>query len=329
MPCRPFAVDRRLSLLGVALAAAVLCLALAPGRAEAAGCTASVTNGAFGSVDLKAGGSATTTATLTFSCSGLTAGLPVTLCPNLDAGSAGYNSSGRLLAGPNSSSINFQIYQNSGLSQTWGTAYFLAFGAAPTLTVTVKSDGTASGSATLYGSLPAQAAVAPGTYQTTFSGESFIWGLNLLSCAGVTIGSVINPPPFTFSATILPDCTFSATSPVSFGNQGALSAPIAAQGSLTLACTPATPFTIGLNGGLSNGAPTARLMTKGTESITYGLYIDSGLTQPWGAAGGAGSVYSGTGNGSSQTVTVYGQTPAQNTPSPGYYSDTVVATMTF
>jgi spore coat protein U-like protein len=103
-----------------------------------------------------------------------------------------------------------------------------------------------------------------------------------------------------------------------------------AQGSISLACTPNTPFTIGLNGGLSNAAsPTARLMTKGAESLTYGLYLDAGFSQPRGAAGGSGSVSSGTGTGSTQTLTVYARAPAQATPSPGAYTDTVVATLTY
>jgi spore coat protein U-like protein len=326
-----FADSRLWAAIGLVLGLALMINASArPGEAQAAAsCSAAVTNGNFGSVDLKAGGSATTTASLTFSCTGLIAGTAVTLCPNLDAGSAGYNANGRLMAGPSSSSLNFQIYQDPGDTQTWGTAYFLAFGAAPTLTVTAKADGSASGSATLYASLPAQAAVTPGTYLTTFSGESFIWGLNLLSCAGVTVGYVITPAPFTFTAIVLPNCTVSAGA-INFGTQGVLTSSLSAQGSINLACTPNTPFTVGLNGGLSNAAsPTARLMTKGAESVTYGLYLDAGFSQPWGAAGGSGSVSSGTGTGSTQTLTVYARAPAQATPSPGTYTDTVVATLTY
>ena len=37
----------------------------------------------------------------------------------------------------------------------------------------------------------------------------------------------------------------------------------------------------------------------------------------------------GTGNGSAQTLTVYGQIAAQTTPAPGAYADTVNVTVTF
>ncbi|WP_409528142.1 spore coat protein U domain-containing protein [Rhizobium sp.] len=37
----------------------------------------------------------------------------------------------------------------------------------------------------------------------------------------------------------------------------------------------------------------------------------------------------GTGTGSPQTLTVYGRVPAQNTPAPGTYSDTVVVTVSY
>jgi len=63
-------------------------------------------------------------------------------------------------------------------------------------------------------------------------------------------------------------------------------------------------------------------MSRGAETITYGLYKDADRSQPWGDTGTPGSTIAGTGNGAAQTLTVYGRVPPQKTPSPGTYTDT-------
>jgi spore coat protein U-like protein len=40
-------------------------------------------------------------------------------------------------------------------------------------------------------------------------------------------------------------------------------------------------------------------------------------------------VVSGTGSGAQQTLSLYGRVPAQRTPAPGDYKDTVTVTLTF
>ena len=69
-------------------------------------------------------------------------------------------------------------------------------------------------------------------------------------------------------------------------------------------------------------------MTKGSESVLYGLYRDNSRAQPWGSTNGADTV-SGTGNGFAQPNSVFGRVSAQATPSPGVYQDTVVATVNY
>jgi len=100
-----------------------------------------------------------------------------------------------------------------------------------------------------------------------------------------------------------------------------------ATGSISLTCTANLPYTVSLNGGLSNSPPAARRMTRSGAGVTYGLYRDTNRANVWGSA--AGQIASGTGNGSAQTLTVYGRVPAQNTPAPGLYSDTVVVTVNY
>jgi spore coat protein U-like protein len=319
--------------LALALACAILALGT-PGRAQAQSCTFGVSNISFGSLSPVNGPSTVTSSgTLSVNCSnlGLLGILPVTLtlCPNLDAGSGGFNSAGRLLAGPGGTTLSYQLYSDSGYTTPWGSASFLAFNAVPTVTLTSDNSGNLHATRTIYAKLTNASAAQVGTYSSTFAGESFYWGLNLLTCAGITIGTIVTPPAFLASVQMIADCNLT-TSALAFPTTGLISVGVSAQTNLQVTCTNGAPFSLSLGPGSTGTGPTARLMTKGTESITYGLYQDSNHTLPWGdAAAGAGTIATATGTGASQTMTVYGYVPPQSTPSPGNYTDTVVITLTY
>jgi spore coat protein U-like protein len=90
-----------------------------------------------------------------------------------------------------------------------------------------------------------------------------------------------------------------------------------------------TPYNIGLDAGTGTGATVAaRKMTNGANTITYSLYSDSGRTTVWGNTVGTNTV-SATGNGASQTYTVYGRVPSQTTPAAATYTDTITVTVTY
>ena len=66
-----------------------------------------------------------------------------------------------------------------------------------------------------------------------------------------------------------------------------------------------------------------------TSVVSYQLYQPApNQTVVWGDTGTADRV-GGTGNGSSQALTVNGTVPAQTTPAPDTYSSTVTATVYF
>lgn len=124
-------------------------------------------------------------------------------------------------------------------------------------------------------------------------------------------------------------CTLASTSAVAFGTQGTLAADTDATGGLTVQCTNSTPYTVALDAGAGVGATTAlRKMTSGGATVNYVLYRDSARTLPWGNTQGTDTV-AGTGNGSNQSLTVYGRVPSQVSPAPGSYADTVNVTVTY
>lgn len=132
---------------------------------------------------------------------------------------------------------------------------------------------------------------------------------------------------FRVSIEILESCTVSvAAADVDFGQTDRSSTgPINASSTLSVNCTPGTPWALGLDNGLNGSSPTTRRMTNGTEFVGYGLFRDAGRSQVFGAADSADRV-SNTGTGAAQSVPVYGQVVgAQTNVAAGIYQDTVVA----
>jgi spore coat protein U-like protein len=69
-------------------------------------------------------------------------------------------------------------------------------------------------------------------------------------------------------------------------------------------------------------------MQSGVNLLAYGLFRDAAFTQNWGITIGTDTQV-GTGNGSAQAITVFGQLPANQFVTPGAYADTITATVTF
>lgn len=129
------------------------------------------------------------------------------------------------------------------------------------------------------------------------------------------------------SATVQATCSVSA-SPLAFGTYN--SAQLDGSTNLSVSCTNGTTYTIGLDAGAGTGATTTARELTGPASATLGytLYSDAGRTSVWGANTGTDTV-AGTGNGSAQTISVYGRIPLGQLPTPGAYSDVVTATLTY
>ncbi|SHN41827.1 Spore coat protein U (SCPU) domain-containing protein [Duganella sacchari] len=137
----------------------------------------------------------------------------------------------------------------------------------------------------------------------------------------------------TFDVTlkIIADCTIAANT-LDFGqSQGVLATAVNVNTTLNVTCTNTTPYNIGLNAGTGTGSTVAARLMSGTgantSTVAFNLFQAAGTTN-WGNTQGT-DTKSGTGTGSSQTITVYGNIPAQATPQPDTYKSTITATVYF
>ncbi|MGB9369466.1 MAG: spore coat U domain-containing protein [Xanthobacteraceae bacterium] len=134
---------------------------------------------------------------------------------------------------------------------------------------------------------------------------------------------------FAVQATITATCTINSASTLNFGTLGVLASNTDQTSTLQVTCTNTTPYNIGLDVGTGSGATVAvRKLTSGGATVNYTLYSDSGRTTVWGNTVSTDTV-AGTGSGSAQNYTVYGRIPAQTTPAPGNYADTITVTVTY
>jgi spore coat protein U-like protein len=135
---------------------------------------------------------------------------------------------------------------------------------------------------------------------------------------------------FQVTANVQANCTIQAA-PLAFGTYtGALKNQIS---NLTVQCTNTSPYDIGLDAGTASGATTSTRKMSGSgpaagQSLSYAIFQDGGNSINWGNVVGTDTV-KGTGDGSTQTVAVYGQIPAGQFVAPGAYADTITATVTY
>lgn len=132
---------------------------------------------------------------------------------------------------------------------------------------------------------------------------------------------------FTVSATVQATCLISANN-LSFGTYTGTQAT--ANSTINVTCTKTTPYNVGLNAGTASGATVTTRQMQGPSGalLNYGLYQDAAYTNNWGNTVGTDTV-AGTGNGTQQTLTVYGQLPAGQYVTPGAYTDTITATVSY
>lgn len=150
----------------------------------------------------------------------------------------------------------------------------------------------------------------------------------LAPCAAFAAGS--DTDSFQVTATVLASCDVTA-SDLAFGNYDPVAAAnLDAETALSVTCTNGTPYNVGMSLGNGAGASMAtRRMTKsgGTQTLGYVLYQDSNRSVLFGNTGT--DRLAGTGNGTANTVHLYGRVPMQQAAPAGSYTDTIVVTVSW
>ena len=134
--------------------------------------------------------------------------------------------------------------------------------------------------------------------------------------------------PMGISATVVATCSVTpAVGGLQFGNYSG--AVINQSTTISVTCTNTTPYNVGLGAGTATGETDQnRWMTNGTQTLNYVLHATSSSGPNWGNTS-ATNWQPGTGNGTAQTMTIFGVVAAGQAPTPGAYSDTITVTVNY
>ncbi|RUL77557.1 Csu type fimbrial protein [Dyella choica] len=301
--------------------------------AHAQTCSAAITTINFGNVNPINGAAVSASGSITVTCNWTL----VSLSPNAQA-CLNLNATTPLSMTNGGNALQYGLYQDAADSVAWGS---ISAGTSPiSVTLAKPLIGTsANQTVSFYGLITANQPLVPTVsdsstvYSQAFSGAqtALDYAYYLLTPPGcAAISTPATAFPFTVSATVVNDCLINASN-LSFGTTGLLSSGINATTSISVTCTNNDAYRIALNGG-GSGNVSARSMAQqggGGGAVSYQLYLDAAHGTPWGDGTAGTSMYTSTGTGNAQTATVYGLVPAQTTPAPGNYSDTVTATVAF
>ena len=302
----------------------------APALAAGISCSStSMTALNFGTINPLAGTPTQVNATLTYSCTNSdTKAHAALVCFHIgEPGGRSWNPR-LMLNGANT--LQFQLYQDSGLGTIWGS---YGFGSPTPLAVPIKlaAKASTSGTATLYGQVPGgQSLAIPGAYTDVYqSGDTAV---SIADVVGTTVPSTCSSSwagvvfPFTVSTTVAKQCLVTAASDVNLGSQLASATNVDANGNISVTCSNTTPYTVGLrpSNGSTTGAGVMSAPAGNTDQVPYQLYRDAARTAAWGTAATA----SNTGSGAAQPFTVYVRVPSADY-RPGSYSDTVTVVVNY
>ncbi|WP_420009434.1 spore coat U domain-containing protein [Xanthomonas sacchari] len=323
-------------------------VALLPQRAAATTtCTAQATAASFGTLSDTA--ATDTTAQILVTCQtgaiSVLGTIYVRMCLNIGEGAqgAGFGITPRRMLNPLNDILGFQLYRDSARSLIWGSALSGSTPLQVDLTYSsLATGGTGTATYTIYARVPLQSGIATGTYQNSFSGvytnlqyrydEPLVGNPAVIptSCTtGGKGGGTSVQFPFVASATAAPTCTIASIADLDFGTQsGLIDNALNYTTTLSMNCRARTAWQVSLDNGQNASGNVRRMRSASGQYLTYELYRDAARTQRWGSTLNT-DTQTGTGTGSAQSLTLYGQVPARQTPTPGSYSDVVKVTVTY
>jgi spore coat protein U-like protein len=314
--------------------AATLCICLGAGAGGALGQSCSITTptGNYGLSYILYGNAIDAQANFSVTCTGQS-NRTVRLCIEIGPGNNTDGSGNRVLAS-GANTMRHELYTSSARTTIWGAWGSLAVAYPPNAGVqrdlVLDSTGNGSVGFTIYGSiLASQQTTPPGTYSWATSTPTVQYAyVGTSACPTGNKSAYIPANGHTWTATVPTHCIVSATA-LNFGSKGLLTTTTDATNDIAVACTNTTPYNVGLDGGTTGATdPTQRKMSAGAQTVTYGIYRDASHSLPWGNTVGT-NTSSGTGSGLSTSYTGYGRVPAQTTPAPATYTDTVVVNVKY
>lgn len=293
-------------------------------------------------------GTVDATGSVTLNCTttavSLLAKARVRMCINIGTGdSGGGQINPRRMTNPAGDPMQFQIFQDPARTEIWGhrddptapTPRMVDVEYDVPLIVGASRDRTF----VLYGRVPAQAGLAAGAHANLFAGTharvDYRYAETILgsppypaSCIGGGNGGGSFSFPFSASASVPHHCSINAATDLDFGSvPGLIENPHDQTSSVTVTCTGRTAWRMSMDDGLHAAGGQRRMRRDGgTDHVRYELYGNPGRTQRWGADS---TGLTGTGTGSSQTLTVYGRVPGGQAVPAGRYSDTITVTVTY
>ena len=143
-------------------------------------------------------------------------------------------------------------------------------------------------------------------FQVYFSKS--VLSIALLATASAASAATVSTS-FQVTASVAAQCSVTANN-LAFGVVDPLGGNVDQTTTLSVKCTKNSPYTVGLNAGVTTGSTiAARLMANGADTMAYQLYTDSARTTVWGNSATAPTWVSGTGAGlgTAQVLTVYGR----------------------
>jgi len=318
-----------------------LLLLCGAGAARADSCSVSMPDVNFGSVSPITTSDIVTQAVGTISCTwSLNLSSNASICVTAGFGGTSVSANPRTMNnGSNLMQYNLYRVGDYAAASIWGGPGVA--GATTPFTTTLLAPGgilggTKTQNFTVYAKIPAGTSLAAvktvsngdTVYSALFGGTisySYYGGTTVSPCTGANTASFA----FTAQATATNNCTIT-TSPLSFGSPVLLSSAVRSTSTLSVQCVNANGYQIALNGGTVANNVGARAMKNAANADTVSYQLSATLDGPlWGDGTGATTKYTGTGTGALQSITLFGMVPAQGTPSPGNYKDTVTATIYF
>ncbi len=294
----------RAGLLALAL---LLSAAFGSFRAEAVATSCSITSSgvAFSPYDTVSKAAVDGLGTVSVTCTGKGTD---TLSLNLVGGNSGSCSSRQMKNG--SATLGYQVYQNSSRTSAWcdganrlEIAFDFSLGESQTK------------SFTMYGRVGSGQNPSYGSYFDT---------LTLILKKG---GGTFATSTAAISGSVAGTCSLSAST-LGFGNYNS-SASLDGSAIITVNCSSGSAYSVSLNGGQNLSGGSRRLAGPGGSFLNYQLFKDAARASAWGDGTGLGAKLDGTGNGSNQSLPVYGRVPAHQNVRPGSYSDVVQVTVEY